>query len=152
MSTESTFKPRIKNAAEARMLHDNRANNLSQDPDDNENSHPARASQQNRRARAHRRSRGFVQRNFWRGRNGRHEALDGSMHLAKHAAPTRAARQMEQSSRHAAEVADEIIARIVAAGCFDRPIDNYGTPHNSVAAHKAPIAAVPAIVAIVSHG
>src|ERR1700733_7733056 len=40
--------------------------------------------------------------------------------------------------------------RIVRAG-FHRPVDNYGPAHDCVAANESPVAAVPTMVAIVSH-
>src|SRR5215470_4795117 len=75
------------------------------------------------------------------------------MHGMKHTAPSRARRQVRKSVEYPYQPRPErAFPRVIVALRFDRPIDQERPPHNRVAVHKAPEAAVPALIAIISHG
>src|SRR3989442_12490612 len=44
------------------------------------------------------------------------------------------------------------LSAVIAAGRIHRPVHQKGAPHNGVAVHKSPVAAILAVVAIVTHG
>src|SRR5436853_7508040 len=71
------------------------------------------------------------------------------MHGMKHTAPSRARRQVRECIEYPYQPRPErAFPGVVVALSFDRPIDQERPPHNGVAVHEAPEAAVPALIAI----
>src|SRR2546429_2177873 len=74
------------------------------------------------------------------------------MHGMKHTAPSRARRQVRECIEYPYQPRPErAFPGVVVALSFDRPIDQERPPHNGVAVHEAPEAAVPALIAIIPH-
>ena len=73
------------------------------------------------------------------------------MDLAKHAVPARAAGQVSDRFLDTVDGAGNAAVAVVPGGGVHRPVNQHGTPDDGVAVHEAPVAAVPAAVAIISH-
>src|SRR5882762_9665402 len=60
---------------------------------------------------------------------------------------------MSQGLKNARQARPESsLSAVIAAGRVDRPVHQKGAPHDGVAVHKSPVAAILAVVAIVTHG
>src|ERR1700722_14809113 len=71
----------------------------------------------------------------------------------KHSMPAGARGKMHQSVEDAHQALPEsAIASVIGAGSVDGPIDKKRVTHNGVAVDKSPVAAVLAVVAIITHG
>src|SRR5271169_3214564 len=73
------------------------------------------------------------------------------MDFVEHAVPAGAGGEMEECIGEAAECACHAAVGIVFRGGGDRPINYKGAAHDGVAIDEAPVAAVPAAVAVISH-
>src|SRR5258708_24430050 len=68
-------------------------------------------------------------------------------------APSRAGRQMHQRPQNAGQSRPEgAISAVVGALGIHRPVNQKGTPHDGIAVHESPIAAVLTVIAVVAHG
>src|SRR4029077_7712544 len=58
---------------------------------------------------------------------------------------------MSYSVNHTPQSLRESIQPVIRGSCVDRPIDQKGTAHDRAAVHKAPVAAIKTVIAIVAH-
>src|SRR6266403_3685479 len=79
--------------------------------------------------------------------------MEALMHRMEHPAPSRPRGQVHQRLENTGQTRPEgAVPGVVAALCVHGPINQERTPHNGVAVHESPVAAVLAVIAIVAHG
>jgi len=71
--------------------------------------------------------------------------------FAEHAAPARARGEVQERLADAAKGAEKAAVGVVAGGGLHGPVNDHGAAHDGVAVNEAPVAAVEAAVAIVTH-
>src|SRR5439155_23070231 len=74
-----------------------------------------------------------------------------SMNGVEHAAPARAAGQMDEGVHDAQKPLPETALAIIGAIGLDGPINQKRPAHNGIAIHKSPITAIEAVVAVIAH-
>ena len=71
----------------------------------------------------------------------------------KHSMPAGARGKMHKGIEDAQQpLPESAVASVIGAGGVDGPIDKKGMAHDGVAIDKSPVAAVLAMIAIISHG
>src|SRR5271167_2035222 len=79
-------------------------------------------------------------------------AIRPLMHRVQHAAPSRARRQMHQRVKDPHNSLSKRTISIIRTVRIHRPIDQEGPPHDGIAIHEAPVAAVQAVIPVIAHG
>src|SRR6202035_1276974 len=74
------------------------------------------------------------------------------MHRAQHAVPASPGGQVNQTVDNAADSAGKRVVAVFLFRAENRPINYYRPAHDGFPVDKAPIAAIPTVVAIVAHG
>src|SRR5260370_38681528 len=75
-----------------------------------------------------------------------------SVDRAQHAVPARARGYLDERAEDTHKAAPERALAVIFFGTLHRPVDHHRPAHNRFAIDEAPVAAVPAVVSIVSHG
>src|SRR5437879_2131680 len=75
-----------------------------------------------------------------------------SVNRAQHAVPAGSRGYFNQGTQDANQTAPEGTFAVFLFGTLNGPVNQHGPAHNRLAIDEAPVAAVPAVVPIVSHG
>src|SRR5207245_7136321 len=75
-----------------------------------------------------------------------------SVNRAQHAVPAGSRGYFNQGTQDANQTAPEGTFAVFLFGTLNGPVNHHGPAHNRLAIDEAPVAAVPAVVPIVSHG